>query len=104
MEGRLQGGKTVQQGSRWRSHIEGGKTVEGGSRYRSRIEGGRTVDGGSRWASRIAAGRTVEQGSQWASPPPNWRFSGYVPPMRSRGIPYYRATRPARSPWVSRLR
>lgn len=103
MASRIEGGKTVEQGSPWRSHIEGGKTVEQGSVYASRMTGGKTVEGGSRWASHIKAGKTVEQGSRWASTMPNWRFSGYAAPMRPRGIPYYRAARSARSPWSSRL-
>lgn len=103
MASRIEGGKTVQGGSRYRSHIEGGRTVEGGSRYRSRIEGGRTVEGGSRYRSRIEGGRSVEQGSPWRSTKPNWRFSGYAAPVRPRGIPYYRSSRHVRSPWASRL-
>jgi hypothetical protein len=84
----MRGGKTVRQGSIWRSHIKGGRTVEGGSR----------------WASQIVAGRTVEGGSKWRSTMSNWSFSGYAAPMRPKGIPYYRARRSARSPWASRLR
>lgn len=102
MKSRIKGGKTVRQGSRYRSHVRAGKTVEGGSVYASHIKGGRTVQGGSRWASKIKGGRSVEQGSQWRSTVPNWRFSGYASPMRPRGIPYYRASR-KRSPWRSRL-
>lgn len=103
MRGRIAGGRTVRQGSRWRSSINGGETVEAGSRYRSHIKGGRTVQGGSRWASRIPAGRSVEQGSPWRSTMPNWRFSGYAAPMRPKGIPYYRSSRAVRSPWASRM-
>ncbi len=104
MTSRIMGGKTVLQGSIWRSRIRGGKTVRQGSIWRSHIRGGRTVEGGSRWSSHIVAGRTVEGGSKWRSTMSNWRFSGYAAPMRPRGIPYYRARRPARSPWASRLR
>ncbi len=104
MTGRIKGGKTVLQGSIWRSRIRGGKTVRQGSIWRSHIKGGRTVEGGSRWASHIVAGRTAKGGSKWRSTMSNWRFSGYAAPMRPKGIPYYRARRPARSPWASRLR
>ena len=99
MASRIEGGKTVEGGSRYASHIEGGRTVEGGSRYASHIEGGKTVEGGSRFASHIAGGKTVEQGSPWRSTMANWRFTGYEAPMRPRGIPYYRAQPRARSPW-----
>jgi hypothetical protein len=104
MASRIGGGRTVEQGSIWGSHIEGGKTVEQGSIWRGHISGGRTVEGGSRFASHIIAGPTVEGGSRWGSTMPNWRFTGYAAPMRPRGIPYYRASRHARSPWASRLR
>ncbi len=104
MTSRIKGGKTVLQGSIWRSRMRGGKTVRQGSIWRSHIKGGRTVEGGSRWASQIVAGRTVEGGSKWRSTMSNWRFSGYAAPMRPKGIPYYRARRPVRSPWASRLR
>jgi len=104
MTGRIKGGKTVLQGSIWRSRIRGGKTVRQGSIWHSHIKGGRTVEGGSRWASHIVAGRTAKGGSKWRSTMSNWRFSGYAAPMRPKGIPYYRARRPARSPWASRLR
>ena len=104
MTSRINGGKTVLQGSIWRSRIKGGKTVRQGSIWRSHIKGGRTVKGGSHWAGHIVPGRTVEGGSKWRSSMSNWRFSGYAAPMRPKGIPYYRARRPARSPWASRLR
>ena len=37
MASRIEGGKTVRQGSMWRSYIKGGKTVEQGAPTRSRI-------------------------------------------------------------------
>lgn len=103
LNSRIEGGKTVEGGSRYRSKIKGGKSVEGGSRYGSRIKGGKTVEGGSRWASRIKGGRSIEQGSRLRSRIPNWRFSGYAAPFRPKGIPYYSSSRRVRSPWASRL-
>ena len=102
LESRIEGGKTVRQGSPFASRIEGGKTVVQGSPYASRIRGGKTVERGSRYASRIKPGLTVEGGSPWASKIPNWKFSGYAAPMRPRGIPYYKANRRKRAPWASR--
>lgn len=102
LKSRIEGGKTVRQGSPFASRIEGGKTVVQGSPYASRIQGGKTVERGSRYASRIKPGLTVEGGSPWASKMPNWKFSGYAAPMRPRGIPYYKANRRKRAPWASR--
>lgn len=103
MTSRLEGGRTVRQGSSWRGEIKAARTVEQGARRRGTIRGGRTVEQGSPYRSRIAAGRTVEKGSPWASTMRNWRFSGYAAPVRPKGIPYYRSRRQSRSPWASRL-
>ncbi|MDA7949046.1 MAG: hypothetical protein MPJ78_16410 [Hyphomicrobiaceae bacterium] len=103
LQSRIEGGKTIRQGSSYASRIKPGKTVKQGSRYASRIQGGKTVEQGSHYASQINPGLTVEQGSPWASRIPNWKFSGFAAPMRPRGIPYYDARRRKRSPWASRF-
>ena len=103
MTGRIMGGPTSRQGSKWRSAIRGGRTARQGAPGRSHIKGGRTVEGGSQWASHIIAGKTAGQGSPFASTIPNGRLTGYSASVRTRAIGKF-GLRRTRSLWASRLR